>query len=153
MKLPKNYKIKYKGTHMGQCHRCRQTSPVKAHHLLYGKNRRKFSDHFDLVRDLCVVCHDELHNRNSHLAERYKLIGQKDFEERCGTRDEFIEIFGRAYDWYKIKALDRYNINNMDTSLFLFRGDGWKIHGKGSGMGWNEIRVGNWVQYFIIERR
>jgi len=31
----------------------------------------------------------------------------------------------------------------MDTSLFLFRRDGWKIHGKGAGMGYNEIRVGN----------
>ncbi len=97
IKLPKKYKFKYFGTHMGQCHRCRRIVPVKAHHLLYGKNRRKYSDHYDLVRDLCIDCHDELHNRNPQLAENYKMIGQADFEERCGSREEFIEIFGRNY--------------------------------------------------------
>ncbi len=93
----KGYKFKYKGTEMGQCHRCRKIAPVTHHHLIYGNPRRIYSDHFDLVRKLCMDCHDELHKRNPQLAENYKRIAEEDFLERWGSREEFIKIFGRSY--------------------------------------------------------
>ena len=95
MKLPKNTKIKYKGVEIGQCHKCRQMAPVEWHHMIYGKGRRPYSDHFDLVRQLCRECHRAAHSEKQ-TSWTYKMIAQKQFEEEH-THEEYMEIFAVNY--------------------------------------------------------
>ena len=100
MKLPRNYKIRYSGSFDSTCDNCGQYTTCNWHHLEFGSNRKKYSDYFDLVKPLCIHCHHRIHHGNtdadSELAEKYRIIGQQQFEREHPEWD-FREIFGRSY--------------------------------------------------------
>lgn len=69
-----------------------------AHHVFGGKNR-KTSDYYNMIADLCVMCHTSgpraVHRdriTDVWLKRRYQLK----FEE-THSREEFIRAFGRNY--------------------------------------------------------
>ena len=89
------HKIQFKGTHRGICHACGHYTEVTYHHMIFGANRRVWSDCYGLVRDLCSSCHDRVHR--DHMMElNYRKIAQKQFEDKYG-HDKYMQIFGRNY--------------------------------------------------------
>ena len=95
LKIPKNYKIRYKGFFDETCSECDEWKWCCWHHLIHGKNRRTYSDYYDLVKPVCIDCHDRIHHLHE-LDNKYKIIGQEMFEEEY-TRQDFGMIFGRNY--------------------------------------------------------
>ena len=84
---------------MDYCYIC--GSPyVEIHHCIPGTANRSNSDKYGLVVPLCRKHHtggpDSAH-RNPDVGRRFKEIGQEAFEEKVGTREEFIEIFGKSW--------------------------------------------------------
>lgn len=94
-KLPKGYKIKYKGSAQSVCSECNRYTTVQWHHMIHGKNRRKYSDFFMLVALLCPECHAKLHS-DAKMDLEYKQRAQQRFNENYPDLD-FVDIFGRNY--------------------------------------------------------
>lgn len=60
-----------------------------------GANRQK-SMQYNFVIPLCSTCHYEIH-KNYNWQEYWHAKGQEYWEKNIGTREKFIEIFGRSY--------------------------------------------------------
>lgn len=71
------------------------------HHIIYGAGRRKFSERYGLWIWLCPHHHNlggmEAVHMNETLRRYTERIAQKAFEQRGGSRQDFVEIFGRNY--------------------------------------------------------
>ena len=65
------------------------------HEIFFGSNRKK-SMQYDFVIPLCSTCHFEMH-RNKEWQEYWHVKGQEYWEKNIGTREEFIEVFGKSY--------------------------------------------------------
>lgn len=73
---------------------------VHDHHILYGTANRKKSEKLGLKVWLCPYHHnmsDEGVHFNKQLDQRLKEIAQRYYEENIGSRDSFIQDFGRNY--------------------------------------------------------
>ena len=73
---------------------------VEIHHCLHGTANRKKADKYNLVIPLCHEHHTG-GKQSAHLNARYDLMykkmAQKAFEEKIGTREEFIKEFGKSW--------------------------------------------------------
>lgn len=72
------------------------------HHIIYGKeDNRKLSEHYGLHVRLCMTHHEDhkegVHHGNTHWNTVLKQTAQEAFEEKKGTREDFIRIFGKSY--------------------------------------------------------
>jgi hypothetical protein len=69
------------------------------HHIFGGANRRN-SEEYGLKVTLCHNCHNEpprgVHHNDVTMNYLHK-VGQKAFESKCGSRADFMKIFGRNY--------------------------------------------------------
>jgi hypothetical protein len=83
---------------MEHCYICGR--PRQAiHHCLHGTANRKHADRLKLVIPICFECHqgaNGIHN-NRKLDLRVIRCAQRKFEEKLGTREDFIRIFGKNY--------------------------------------------------------
>lgn len=82
------------------CIRCGRTSNLERHHCIYGNGRRLLSEKFGLWVYLCP---------DHHTLGRYAVHRDRDFdltlhqlaqgmwEDKYGTREEFIKEFGRSW--------------------------------------------------------
>lgn len=76
-------------------------SPYVERHHIYGSYNRKKSEEYGFV----VPLRYDLHPNGAQADRRYakqidehlKKMGQEYFENHYGTREEFMEIFGRSY--------------------------------------------------------
>lgn len=76
-------------------------SPYVERHHIYGAFNRKKSEEYGFV----VPLRYDLHPNGARADRRYakqiddhlKRMGQEYFEKHCGSREEFMEIFGRSY--------------------------------------------------------
>lgn len=58
------------------------------------------SEEYGLKVDLCLECHQTGPNavhRDPVVMEKLHKLGQETFEEKVGSREEFMEIFGRNW--------------------------------------------------------
>lgn len=82
-----------------ECFICGTTHNVQDHHIIFG-SRRKQSEIYGLKVWLCIHHHtgsnDAVHH-NRELDLKLKRMAQEYYEEHCGTRKNFIEIFGKSY--------------------------------------------------------
>lgn len=73
---------------------------LEEHHV-FGASKRKHSEHYGLKVYLCYRCHRDnkegIHGCNTELRQRLFEAGQQAFEREHGTREEFMQIFGRNY--------------------------------------------------------
>lgn len=77
------------------CYICGRTA-VDVHHCLHGTANRHIADKYKLTVGLCRHCHTLLHDMgmfDTQLKER----AQQAFEREYGSREEFIEIFGKSF--------------------------------------------------------
>lgn len=71
------------------------------HHIFYG-SRRKISEEYGFVIPLAPHLHEfgkcSVHEHpNSGLDLRLKRMAQEYFENHYGSREEFIEVFGKSW--------------------------------------------------------
>lgn len=93
-KLEKNrYSVFFDSLSM--CMNCGSMREITKHEIYEGRNRKN-SMKYGFVLPLCVSCHQKL-QENSEFSNKWKIKGQKYFEEHYGTREEFLEIFRRNY--------------------------------------------------------
>lgn len=76
-------------------------SRLQEHHIFDGPNR-KLSEEYGLKVCLCLPHHlngfgPEAVHSNAEVMRLLQQAGQQAFEERCGSRKDFIEKFGRNY--------------------------------------------------------
>lgn len=87
-----------------RCYLCGNTQGLDSHHIFGGNPGRKNSEKYGLKVWLCNDfttnhCHRNVHEgaQSKQLMDFLHRDGQKLFEEIHGTREEFIEIFGRNF--------------------------------------------------------
>lgn len=81
------------------CYLCGRYGYTEEHHIFEGPNR-ELSEEYGLKVYLCLYCHREgkqAAHKNADTADYLHRIGQQAFEERCGSRERFRELFGRNY--------------------------------------------------------
>lgn len=87
------------GDRKGWCWLCDKQKPTEEHHI-YGGPCRKASEEYGLKVHLCLECH-RTGPRAAHAckdtADILHRAGQRAFEEKAGSRSEFIRVFGRNY--------------------------------------------------------
>lgn len=79
------------------CILCKKAA--EEHHVFFGRNRR-VADKYGLVVPLCFLHHREGANavhKNRAVDLALKCWGQNIYEEKIGTRDDFIREFGKSY--------------------------------------------------------
>jgi hypothetical protein len=93
-KLEKNrYSVFYESLSM--CCNCGSMSNMTKHEIFEGRNRQN-SMKYGFVLPLCLRCHNLLQN-DTEFNNKWKKKSQIYFEEKVGSREEFIEIFRRNY--------------------------------------------------------
>ena len=82
-----------------RCFICGKTGYTERHHI-YGSANRKYSEQYGLTVYLCPECHrtSEISaHRNKEVRITLQRIGQRAFEEKCGSREQFVKTFGKNY--------------------------------------------------------
>ena len=83
-----------------ECYITGCTTGLHEHHIFEGNGRRKLSEKYGLKVWLIPELHNMSNNGvhyNKELDLLIKRVGQNAFEEKFGTREDFIRIFGRNY--------------------------------------------------------
>ena len=82
-----------------KCYVCRTTSSLHKHHIFYGTANRKISDKQGCWVYLCAFHHesDQGVHFNKALDTELKEKCQRAWEERNGSRQQFIVTFGKSY--------------------------------------------------------
>lgn len=83
----------------GMCFLCHRVGQTEEHHIFGGPNRKN-SEKYGLKVDLCPACHrtgrNSAHNGKMVPACLHEM-GQRAFETKVGSREQFVEIFGKNY--------------------------------------------------------
>ena len=77
-----------------------KTNWLEEHHIFTGNPNRQNSEKYGLKVYLHYDYHrgkKGVHSGNRELADMLQKVGQKAFEEKCGTRQDFMFIFGKNY--------------------------------------------------------
>lgn len=72
---------------------------IQKHHIFFGNANRKISDKYGYIMPLCAEHHtggNGIH-RNRGMSLYWMQTAQKHYEKHKGTREDFIQIFGRSY--------------------------------------------------------
>ena len=83
----------------GQCFICQKRGYTERHHI-YGSANRKYSEQYGLTVYLCPKCHTSSEiavHRSKEVRSTLQRIGQRTFEKKCGSREEFVKLFGKNY--------------------------------------------------------
>ena len=67
------------------------------HHIFEGTGCRKNSDKRKLLVRLCWRCHGKLHDTSCPDMKYLHELGQRTYEEKIGTREQFRQEFIRSY--------------------------------------------------------
>lgn len=67
------------------------------HHIFEGTGCRKWSDKRKLLVRLCYKCHGKLHDTSCPDMQYLHELGQRTYEEKIGTREQFRQEFIRSY--------------------------------------------------------
>lgn len=82
-----------------ECYICGRTTNLHVHHLLHGTANRKLSDKYGYWVYLCVEHHvgnNGVHQK-SELDMKFKQLAQMHYEKHRGTRQDFINEFGKSW--------------------------------------------------------
>ena len=78
------------------CYLCGDKA-TDTHHIFEGSGRRVRSDYRKLTVRLCRACHSRLHDVGGPEMDYLHRIGQRAYEDKIGTREQFREEFIRSY--------------------------------------------------------
>ena len=84
---------------LNECMVCGTNQNIHIHHVFRGAYRTQ-SEAYHYIVPLCIHHHtvgkDAVHN-NKEFDLQLKRLAQIHYESYCGTRNNFIEIFGKNY--------------------------------------------------------
>lgn len=80
---------------LDSCYLC-GSKATELHHIFFGGKHRDLSEEYGLKVPLCRSCHNMAH-KYREVNYMLKEIGQRTFEEKIGTREEFKAIFGQNF--------------------------------------------------------
>ena len=88
--------------HNKECYICGCTVEelLSPHHCISGRGRRDNAERLGLKIWLCYRCHKALHDKDNNDADfdlQMKQLAQRTFEEKIGTREEWIKLFWKSY--------------------------------------------------------
>ena len=68
-------------------------------HHVFGSFNRKHSDEYKYILPLCEEHHTGTNgvHRNKQMDIHFKQLAQRHFEQHHGTREDFINIFGKSW--------------------------------------------------------
>lgn len=72
---------------------------AEEHHVFEGWANRKISDKYHLTIPLCYEHHrgNQGIHKNKAMMNHYRVLGQKVYEEKIGTKEQFFADFGRYF--------------------------------------------------------
>ena len=86
-------------TNSKACYICGKEG-TETHHCIFG-SKRKLADEDGLTVRLCRDCHTAVHSSikdfDKWMQKALKKVAQEKWEEKYGTREEFIQRYGRNY--------------------------------------------------------
>ena len=86
-------------TNSSACYLCGKPG-TETHHCIFG-SKRKLADKDGLTVRLCHSCHDAIHHSpkefDQQMQRALKKIAQEKWEEKYGSREEFIKRYGKNY--------------------------------------------------------
>lgn len=80
-----------------ECYICEIERDLECHHCIHGTANRILSEEYGLKVWLCKAHHIEVHDVSHKLDTYLKQKAQEAFEKKCGSRQEFMKIFGKNY--------------------------------------------------------
>jgi len=80
------------------CFFCGTTQNLERHHCIHGTANRKLAEKYGLTVYLCRRHHEEAH-REKATDRILQVRAQMAWEERYGTTNDFVAVFGRNYLW------------------------------------------------------
>lgn len=80
-----------------KCYICGSESDLEKHHCVFGTANRKKADSDGLWVWLCHRDHQAIHNQDIWEKKALQEIAQEHWEEKNGTRDDFIKRYGKSY--------------------------------------------------------
>ena len=80
-----------------KCYLCGSYSSIIDEHHVFGGPCRKTSDKYGLVVHLCRDCHRYIHDKGGSSMNYLHVKGQMIYEEKIGSRTDFIREFIRSY--------------------------------------------------------
>lgn len=84
-----------------RCLVCGSYRSIEMHHCIHGTGKRKLADKYNLIVPLCYAHHrghNGVHGKNGSILDlKLKQQAQKAWEYKYGTREDFIEVFGKSY--------------------------------------------------------
>ena len=80
-----------------ECYLCGCYSQVLDVHHIFGGSVRKTCDKYGLTVHLCRDCHRYVHDQGGASMDYLHTVGQRTYEKKIGTREQFIKEFIRSY--------------------------------------------------------
>ena len=99
-KKRKSHPASILGSRKGRCYLCGKYAKTEVHHIFEGTANRTLSEDNGLKVDLCLECHrfgKHAVHKDPAVMEALHRQGQEAFEEKIGSREKFMEIFGRNW--------------------------------------------------------
>lgn len=78
-----------------RCIVCGKPHPQE-HHVFEGWANRRISEKYHLTIPLCAEHHCKIHT-DRKMMDAYRAIGQRAYEQKIGSREQFIADFGRNF--------------------------------------------------------
>lgn len=80
-----------------KCYLCGSQTDLEKHHCIFGTAGRKKAESDGLWVYLCHRDHQAVHNQNIQGKKALQEIAQGKWELENGSREDFIERYGRSY--------------------------------------------------------
>lgn len=81
----------------GRCSVCGRYSSLDVHHLINGSAKRKKSDEYGLVIEVCRACHRDIHDHPAKYLWLKQKAQEKVMTEQGWSVEDFIREFGKSY--------------------------------------------------------
>ena len=99
--MAKKNRSVFTGDDMSVCYRCGKMcfdGRMEEHHVFGGTACRQVSDKYGLLIHVCRDCHNYIHSKDGkEIMDYLHKAGQEIYEERFGSREDFIRDFIRSY--------------------------------------------------------
>lgn len=80
-----------------KCYVCGSEYDLEKHHCIFGTANRSKADSDGLWVYLCHRDHQAVHNQDIWEKKALQEIAQTKYEEKTGSREDFIKRYGKSY--------------------------------------------------------
>ena len=80
-----------------RCYLCGSENALEKHHCIFGTSARRKAEEDGLWVYLCHRDHQAVHNQDIWEKRALQEIAQEHWQEKYGTKDQFIKRYGKSY--------------------------------------------------------